>query len=299
MGRIGIMVDAGYLLTASSELATGRQLKRRLIRLAADEVVLALVEAASQSEPGDELLRVYWYDAAINPDRLTEEQTQIAMKRSCKLRLGTLNRHGGQKGVDTLMVMDILALARNRAVTSLLVVSGDDDLRPALEAAQELGVRVHLLGVKPLPGENNLSERLKRECDSFREWTEEHVAQFILAGDGAEPAVVRAPGLNGTAPAINGAAHQPVASGQPIAPDLLRDAVAFAIEGATDEELRAVLQHSGTDAPFIPGSIDRRLLGRLGGNYDRPLTEDEKRTMRRAFAAKVQDLLGQPPLRAV
>ena len=296
MGRIAIMVDAGYLLTASSELATGRQLKRRLIRLAADEVVLALVEAASQSEPGDELLRVYWYDAAIHADRLTEEQTQIAMKRSCKLRLGTLNRHGGQKCVDTLMVMYILALARNRAVSSLLVVSGDDDLRPALEAAQELGVRVHLLGVKPLPGENNLSERLKRECDSFREWTEEHVVQFILAADAAEPGA-RAPAPNGGArePGINGAAPQAPAPGQPIPPEMLVDAVTFAIEGATDEELRAVLQHSGTDAPFIPGSIDRRLLGRFGGNFARALTEDEKRAMRRAFAAKVHHLLGQSP----
>ena len=167
------------------------------------------------SEPADDLLRIYWYDAAISPDRLTDEQSQIGLKRNCKLRLGTLNDYGGQKGVDTLMVMDILALSRNKAVSSLLTVSSDDDIRPAIDDAQAFGIRVHLLGVKPLPGDDNQSERLRRERDSFHEWTAADVATFISlidpneTGRDASSAMVSTHGPSAPPPQRRSASRSP------------------------------------------------------------------------------------------
>ncbi len=36
--------------------------------------------------------------------------------------------HGRQKGVDRLLQRDILALAENKAVTDLIIVTGDQDM---------------------------------------------------------------------------------------------------------------------------------------------------------------------------
>jgi hypothetical protein len=293
VGRIAVLVDAGYLLVASAELATGKLLKRHLIGLQADEVVLALIETASMAEPADELLRIYWYDATVSPDTLTDEQLEIARKRSCKLRLGTLNRYGNQKGVDTLMVLDMLALARNKAVTSLLVVSGDDDLRPAIEQAQELGVRVHLLGVRAPNGAHNQAERLQRECDSFREWVAAEVSQFIAeveAGDqGKAPPANRRPEA---VPAIYGAHEQERLPPERVkAADPLADAIEHALLDATEQELHYVMDNTDGEFIAIPQGIDRRLLGRFGGNLERTVTEDEKKVMRRALYEHVMALM--------
>ncbi len=318
MGKIAVLVDAGYLLVASAELVAGKSMKRHQIGLRADEAVLCLIETASMAEPGDELLRIYWYDAAVTPETLTEEQNEIARKRSCKLRLGTLNRYGNQKGVDTLMVLDMLALARNKAVSSLLVVSGDDDLRPAIEEVQELGVRVHLLGVKPLTGTQNQAERLQRESDSFSEWGLDEVSQFIGVHESTEQwrmfSGVRTP--NPPLPAA-GIAAAPVPAGRlDVAHDVplddmrassecdgvaaeteaeiehaLRDAIDHALAEATDQELKHVIDNTVGDFIAVPQNIDRRLLGRFGGNLDRTVADDEKKLMRRAFYEHVLGLV--------
>lgn len=294
MGKIAIMVDAGYLFAASSELLAGAHLKRHRMALAVDEVVLALLGAASMAEPADELLRIYWYDASASPDRLTDDQREIALKRDCKLRLGSINSYGAQKGVDTLIVMDMLALARNKAVSSLLVVTGDEDLKLAIEAAQEQGVRVHLLGIVPPPGAHNQSERLRRECDSQREWTKADVAEFmslVPPGDGA--AADRTASLSAAADAApNGAANGARTPALKSDDEALADAIEHAIASATDEDLRTVLQFSTDETVSIPNPLDRRLLGRYGGHLDRTVTEDEKRVMRRRFHERVAALLG-------
>jgi hypothetical protein len=82
-----------------------------------------------------------------------------------KLRLGNLNARGQQKGVDAQIRADMEALARHRAVTDAVLVAGDEDMVPAVEAAQAYGVRVHLWGVEP-PFGTNQAERLVWESDT-------------------------------------------------------------------------------------------------------------------------------------
>jgi hypothetical protein len=111
-----------------------------------------------------ELLRVYWYDAAR--DRVpTIDQRVIAQMAWVKLRLGNLNARGQQKGVDAQIRADMEALARHRAITDAVLVAGDEDMVPAVEAAQAFGVRVHLWGVEP-PFGTNQAERLVWESDT-------------------------------------------------------------------------------------------------------------------------------------
>src|ERR1039457_7268850 len=82
-----------------------------------------------------------------------------------KLRLGNLNARGQQKGVDAQIRADMEALARHRAITDAVLVAGDEDMVPAVEAAQAFGVRVHLWGIEP-PFGTNQAERLVWESDT-------------------------------------------------------------------------------------------------------------------------------------
>jgi uncharacterized LabA/DUF88 family protein len=162
MARYAIMVDVGYIYAAAGELLMEAK-SRRDYRVDADRLIKALTQHAAQRLRG-ELLRVYWYDAAR--DRVpTIDQRVIAQMAWVKLRLGNLNARGQQKGVDAQIRADMEALARHRAVTDAVLVAGDEDMVPAVEAAQAFGVHVHLWGVEP-PYGTNQAERLVWESDT-------------------------------------------------------------------------------------------------------------------------------------
>jgi uncharacterized LabA/DUF88 family protein len=162
LSRYAIMVDVGYIYAAAGELLFSAA-SRREYRVDADKLIHALIRHADLHVPG-ELLRVYWYDAAR--DRVpTIDQRVIAQMPWVKLRLGNLNARGQQKGVDAQIRADMEALARHRAITDSILVAGDEDMVPAVEAAQAYGVRVHLWGVEP-PYGTNQAERLVWESDT-------------------------------------------------------------------------------------------------------------------------------------
>jgi uncharacterized LabA/DUF88 family protein len=156
------MVDVGYIYAAAGELLFSTA-SRREYRVDTDKLIQALTRQADSQVRG-ELLRVYWYDAAR--DRVpTIDQRVIAQMSWVKLRLGNLNARGQQKGVDAQIRADMEALARHRAITDAVLVAGDEDMVPAVEAAQAFGVRVHLWGVEP-PFGTNQAERLVWESDT-------------------------------------------------------------------------------------------------------------------------------------
>jgi uncharacterized LabA/DUF88 family protein len=62
-------------------------------------------------------------------------------------------------------------------MASALLLTGDDDLRPALELAQEFGVRVHLLGIAP--ARENQAAPLVQAADGVRELSEDEVRSFL------------------------------------------------------------------------------------------------------------------------
>jgi uncharacterized LabA/DUF88 family protein len=162
LARYAVMVDVGYIYACAGELLLGAT-SRREYRVDADSLIQALTKHADGLIRG-ELLRVYWYDAAR--DRVpTIDQRVIAQMPWVKLRLGNLNARGQQKGVDAQIRADMETLARHRAITDAVLVAGDEDMVPAVEAAQAYGVRVHLWGVEP-PYGTNQAERLVWESDT-------------------------------------------------------------------------------------------------------------------------------------
>ena len=180
--RYALLVDAGYLYAAAGQLVLGTA-ARRTFRVAAEPLIAALLARAKARVSGD-LLRMYWYDAAR--DRVpTVEQRQIAALPHVKVRLGNLNSAGQQKGVDAQVRLDLEVLARHRAVSDVVLLAGDEDMVPAVEAAQAYGVRVHVWGVEPPYGVNQ-AERLVWEADTVDQLDTDFFRPFMETETEAE-----------------------------------------------------------------------------------------------------------------
>jgi NYN domain len=205
VGRHAVLVDAGYLYASVGQLVLGRT-SRREFRIAAEPLIGALLARADRTTPG-ELLRMYWYDAAR--DRVpTVDQRQIAALPHVKVRLGNLNSAGQQKGVDAQLRQDLEVLARHRAVTDVVLIAGDEDMVPAVEAAQAYGVRVHVWGVEPPYGVNQ-AERLVWEADTVDQLDADFCRPYVEIEPGAVESGLVESGPVGSGPIGSG----PVVSG--------------------------------------------------------------------------------------
>ena len=152
MDRCAVFVDAGYLYAEGGKL-TGHGPSRRHVRLDASGANQFLVDLAVTACRLP-VLRTYWYDGARDGIPTAEHQA-ISDLPNVKLRLGRLNRRNQQKGVDALIYHDLMTLARERAISDAFLLSGDEDLREGVRAAQEIGVRVTLIGIRTPSGARN------------------------------------------------------------------------------------------------------------------------------------------------
>ncbi|MGY4736940.1 NYN domain-containing protein [Streptomyces sp. ATMOS53] len=168
MDRCIVLVDAGYLLGAAASLLAGEPSRSR-ITVDHAALVQGLREQA-ESETERPLLRIYWFDGA--PDRVPQpEHRRLRVMPRVTVRLGALTRSDGrwaQKGVDAAMHAELTELARNRACSDVVLVTGDGDLLPGMMAAKEHGVAVHLWAVQAADGDYNQSEDLVAEADERR-----------------------------------------------------------------------------------------------------------------------------------
>ncbi|GAA0959190.1 NYN domain-containing protein [Actinocorallia libanotica] len=197
--RYAIFVDAGYLYAASGALLLEAG-SRREYRVYAEKLIRALTEHADEQING-ELLRMYWFDAAPRKQP-TVEQRVIANLPLVKLRLGNLNAQGQQKGVDAQLRADLETLAQHRAITDAVLLAGDEDMLPAVEAAQGYGVRVHLWGVEPTHGSNQ-AEWLVWESDTVEVLLADFLRPyFVKVGGMAVPAPPAPAVLNGPRPPV-------------------------------------------------------------------------------------------------
>ena len=167
MQTAALFVDAGYVIATSCKAKFGERVSRHELRVADTQLADALVDRtfrfAEQREGPMRLLRVYWYDAA--PEGVPAVQHRnLAAHPTVKLRLGRLTPQG-QKGVDAKLILDLVTLSREKAIDVAVVVSGDEDVREAVEEAQKMGVRVLLIGVQLPAGGSDQSQTLIWESD--------------------------------------------------------------------------------------------------------------------------------------
>ncbi|KUN86525.1 NYN domain containing protein [Streptomyces bungoensis] len=181
MDRCIVLVDAGYLLGAAASLLAGEPSRSR-ITVDHAALIQALRERA-ESETGHPLLRIYWFDGA--PDRVPQpEHRRLRVMPRVTVRLGALTRTDGrwaQKGVDAAMHAELTELARNRACSDIVLVTGDGDLLPGMMAAKEHGVAVHLWAVQAADGDYNQSEDLVAEADERRVLDRAWITQAVRA----------------------------------------------------------------------------------------------------------------------
>lgn len=185
MDRCVVLVDAGYLLGAAASLLAGEPTRSR-ISVDHAALIQALRERA-ESETDQPLLRIYWFDGA--PDRVPQpEHRRLRVMPRVTVRLGALTRSEGrwaQKGVDAAMHAELTELARNRACSDIVLVTGDGDLLPGLMSAKEHGVAVHLWAVQAADGDYNQSEDLVAEADERRVLDRTWITRAVRAREAA------------------------------------------------------------------------------------------------------------------
>lgn len=316
MARSVVIVDAGYLFKAGGQLVAGRECRREELILDGPAAVSLMSETAATIS-NRELLRIYWYDAALRGP--TPEHRAVAELHHVKLRLGHLNSAGQQKGVDPLIITDMITLARNRACDEIILVSGDADLVVGVLQAQEHGVRVHLVGIAPSRG--NQAPELRQEADTSHEWNAEAIGTFLRVATPGEvaarvarrrsvsprvrpndvPSLMTVDGPVQIAPDVTETPPQgatvvgQTASEVTVRPSEPQAAIVEVVARLTEGHLRTVAEAverglqpderrqvlSSGRPGIIPGEIDRKLLGTARAMFHTLLDEPEKRLLRR------------------
>ncbi len=183
MDRCVVLVDAGYLLGAAASLLAGEPARSRITVDHAG--LIQQLRQRAEAETALPLLRIYWFDGA--PDRVPQpEHRRLRVMPRVTVRLGALTRSDGrwaQKGVDAAMHTELTELARNRACSDIVLVTGDGDLLPGLMSAKEHGVAVHLWAVQAADGDYNQSEDLVAEADERRVLDRAWITRAVRAKD--------------------------------------------------------------------------------------------------------------------
>ncbi|MGW0486524.1 NYN domain-containing protein [Nonomuraea sp. NPDC003214] len=178
------------------------------VKIEADELVEWFRISAHRLDMS--FLRAYWYDGAYKVDdpNFRAQRERFAELETCaglQLRLGHLEarpfdhkialknavREAGysyeklrehfrpeklyqQKGVDTLLVLDMMRLAQQGACDTFILVAGDRDLAEAVRAVQQTGVKVYLAHPAGAP----LATELRDLADMRISWSEALVRQL-------------------------------------------------------------------------------------------------------------------------
>lgn len=289
MDRVAVFVDAGYLFAQGSTLLSGSKLTRGRVTLNHDAAIATLSEFA-RNVSGLPLLRIYWYDGTSTGP--STQHITLAHHADVKMRLGFVNTFGQQKGVDSLIITDMIALARNRAIADAVLVSGDEDLRVGVQQAQEFGVRVHLVGIKPSRGSQSLF--LLQESDTTHEWDEAVLGRFLVCDPPSDVDSAPVP-VGFSAPEPSAGAKSPAtamfAADRSIghAELIVAAADAVADELGLDEVATVVEYFAG--ARQIVREIDGRLLGRCRERLQRELNSQEKQQLRARFIERCRQRL--------
>ena len=282
MDQIAVFVDAGYLFAAGSSLITGSKKSRTDCSLDIEVALKSIAKHAKLVEPNARLLRTYWYDGIRPYVGPSPEQHELGKQPYLKLRFGLLNNQGQQKGVDSLIVTDLIDLARNQAIGDALILAGDEDLRVGVQVAQSLGVRVHLLGIEPTRG--NVSRQLRLEVDSISEMTSKQVHSFLScdrSNQRSESHKENELGVQVQRPPLSQTSTQATANVEKI--------VRKTLERFSPLELKQFSLYLETEKS-LPRDLDAPMLAQGRHELGRDLTIDEKRDARRLARADLSNI---------
>ena len=165
-----VFVDGGYLRVLAREhnqlLVNPRDLASQLMKSGA---VQTWAFNPGQ-DPNAFLGRVQYYDALPDDASPQKEESEAYWREVEKLEdvhlgfgaLRGLKRNMRQKGVDTLMAVDMLVGAFSGLFDIAVLVAGDADFVPVVEEVKRRGVMVAVAGVR-----SSLADDLLRAADRF------------------------------------------------------------------------------------------------------------------------------------
>ena len=159
--RVEVFVDSSYLLASFYNSWTTGARAQLEIDLPAVTDHLNTIVSNKLHLP---VHRQLWYDGIPDsgPHRYQRTLRHID---GVQLRAGQLIEWGDrrtQKAVDTRLVADMVLRSIRGLVSDIVLVSGDADMIPGVEAAIDHGVRVHLIGF----GWDSISNSLRSACDT-------------------------------------------------------------------------------------------------------------------------------------
>jgi len=144
--RAGIFIDGGYL---TAILKGDREAPRISYERLSDHI----------TGEGYERLRTYFYycmpyqsdpptpEEAVRYSRARRWVSILQRLPRFEVRLGKLERREGsfeQKRVDVLLAVDLVRMSWDHQIQKAVLITGDSDFVPAVEAAKDAGVLVHL-----------------------------------------------------------------------------------------------------------------------------------------------------------
>ena len=176
LSRIALFIDAGYL--------------EKVLKVDFKGARIDYKELVEEISSGFDLLRTYYYYCMpymSNPS--TEEEKERYRKKQkiiyslkkiprFELRQGKLKKQGGefeQKRVDVMLCVDLVRLSWNKAISQCIIISGDDDLVPAIKDAKDAGVAVILYY-----SSKACSRELHGLCDERIEITNKLISKILI-----------------------------------------------------------------------------------------------------------------------
>jgi uncharacterized LabA/DUF88 family protein len=187
LDRCALFVDANYALAEGALAVHGTRNRDSVSWDYAG--LLKLLGGLSRDRTGLQLLRCYWYDTAAEGARVAEHDT-LADIPGLKLRLSKA-RPSRKEGVESEIRKDLTALARNHAVTDVIIVSAEEDLGPVIAEVQDLGIRAVLLHIAT-EGNWASSRTLRQDCDDVIDIGSGHLRPYVDLISGAEPQLASA-----------------------------------------------------------------------------------------------------------
>ncbi|MGH3281061.1 MAG: NYN domain-containing protein, partial [Trebonia sp.] len=182
MDRCALFVDAGYVLTDGAMAVHGTRRRESVTWDYAG--LLQLLGNLATERARLPLLRCYWYEATVE-GRRSAEHDALADLPGVKLRLAKM-RPGHKEGVEGEIHRDLATLARNKAVSDVMVVSAEEDLAQVIADVQDTGMRVTLLHIAD-DGSRTISRALRQECDDILQVSAAQLRPYVELISGAEP----------------------------------------------------------------------------------------------------------------
>ncbi|WP_394276310.1 NYN domain-containing protein [Luteococcus sp.] len=166
--QVMVFVDAGYIWHTMATVHGVSSLEQLVVSY---EELATLLRTRIEEAVGP-VLRIRWYDAADPARRITNPRA-LGMSAVPGVRLveGRLVHRNGvltQKAVDTRLVADMVTIAHQRQVDRFVLLSGDEDMVPGVEAAEDLGLHVEVWSIEAPDSAPTVSRELVTLTDSHR-----------------------------------------------------------------------------------------------------------------------------------